>query len=204
MMRTISTLFRFLLHPFIINKSYKIIDKLYTLWYFSAFNNESGHFSLHYPIKTANPKRITIGNNSCIGSFCMLEAWTFHHHTKTSYSPSIKIGNNCHLGEYSHITAINDVSIGNNVLTGRFVLISDNSHGDTDEASLSLPPMERPLRSKGSVVIEDDVWIGDKVTILSGVTIGKGSVIAANSVVTRDVPAYSVAGGIPAKILKQN
>lgn len=58
--------------------------------------------------------------------------------------------------------------------------------------------------SKGPVIIEDNVWIGDKATILANVTIGKGAVVAANSVVTKDVPAYSVVAGIPAKVIKTN
>ncbi len=61
----------------------------------------------------------------------------------------------------------------------------------------------RPVKSKGSIVIGDNVWIGDKATILPGVIIGDGAVIAANAVVSKDVPAYCVAGGNPAKIIKQ-
>lgn len=53
------------------------------------------------------------------------------------------------------------------------------------------------------VVIEEDVWCGANVTILKGVTIGRGSIIAAGAVVTRDIPRYSIAGGIPAKVIKQ-
>lgn len=62
--------------------------------------------------------------------------------------------------------------------------------------------MERPIISKGSVVIGNNVWIGDKVTILPNVTIGDGVVIAANSVVTKNIPTCSVVAGIPAKIIK--
>lgn len=62
---------------------------------------------------------------------------------------------------------------------------------------------KRELEIKGPVIIGDNVWIGDKVSILSGVTIGKGSVIACNAVVTKDVPSYSVVGGVPAKVIKQ-
>ena len=58
------------------------------------------------------------------------------------------------------------------------------------------------MYSKGPVIIEENVWIGDKVTILPGVTVGQGAVIAANSVVSKDVPAFSVVGGIPAKVIK--
>lgn len=68
--------------------------------------------------------------------------------------------------------------------------------------SCPLPPLFRPLFSKGPVIIGKNVWIGDKATILPGVTIGDGSIIGANSVVTKDVPAYSVVAGNPAKIIK--
>ncbi len=64
-------------------------------------------------------------------------------------------------------------------------------------------PIHRPLVVKGPIVIEDNVWIGERVCILSGVNIGKGAIIAANSVVTHDVPEYCVAAGSPAKVIKQ-
>ena len=82
--------------------------------------------------------------------------------------------------------------------------ITDNSHGETDYDSLSIPPIKRSITSKGSVVIGNNVWIGDKVTILPGVTVGDGVVIAANAVVTKDIPPYCIAGGNPAKILKSH
>ncbi|MBR0310679.1 MAG: hypothetical protein IJQ97_07320 [Paludibacteraceae bacterium] len=53
------------------------------------------------------------------------------------------------------------------------------------------------------VVIDDNVWIGEKSSILPGVHIGRGAIVAANSVVTHDVPAYSVVAGVPAKVIKQ-
>ena len=80
--------------------------------------------------------------------------------------------------------------------------ISDNNHGSTDFDTLHELPANRKLYTKGPVIIGNNVWIGDKATILGGVTIGDGAVIAANSVVTKDVPAYSVVGGNPAKIIK--
>ena len=56
--------------------------------------------------------------------------------------------------------------------------------------------------SKGNIVVEDDVWIGYRSTIMSGVHIGKGAIIAAGSLVTKDVPAYAIVGGVPAKVIK--
>lgn len=120
-----------------------------------------------------------------------------------NFNPKIHIGENCSFGAWNHITATNCIKIGNNLLTGKWVTITDNSHGETDFETLQLPPIMRPITSKGPVIIGDNVWIGDKATILPGVTIGDGAVIAANAVVTKDVPAYSVLVGNPARIIKQ-
>jgi acetyltransferase-like isoleucine patch superfamily enzyme len=117
-------------------------------------------------------------------------------------SPKLTIGSNCNFGAYNHITCTNEVTIGNNVLTGKWVTITDNSHGKTDEESLKTPPALRPIVSKGKVFIGNNVWIGDKATILAGVTIGEGAIIQAASCVTKDVPPMAIAGGHPAKVFK--
>lgn len=117
------------------------------------------------------------------------------------FHPQIEIGNRCNIGMMSHITAINSIKMGNDVLIGPQVLISDNSHGQFVFDQLKIAPSRRPLFSKGAVVIEDNVWIGQGAMILAGVTIGKGSIIAANSVVTKSIPPYSLAAGSPATII---
>lgn len=61
---------------------------------------------------------------------------------------------------------------------------------------------EGDIFSKGSIVIEDDIWIGANVVVMSGVTIGRGSIIGAGSIVTKDIPRYSIAGGNPATVIK--
>lgn len=142
---------------------------------------------------------ISIGHNSHIGVQAELTAWDKFGGDR--FSPSIEIGDNVSIGSYCHITAINHIKIGNGVLTGRWVTITDNSHGETDFDSLNMLPVKRPLKSKGPVIIEDNVWIGDKATILPGVTIGKGSVIGSNAVVSKDVPPYSIAVGNPIRII---
>lgn len=68
---------------------------------------------------------------------------------------------------------------------------------------MEIPPTQRPVYSKGPVIIGNNVWIGDKATILPNVSIGNGAIIAANSVVTKDVPEYCIVAGNPAKIIKQ-
>ena len=155
-----------------------------------------------------HPENIVIGNNCKFQKGLYLTSWfqkdvVINEKQKTK-NILIKIGSNCCIGAYNHITAINKILIGNGLLTGKWVTITDNSHGETDYESLLMQPTKRPMTSKGPVIIGDNVWIGDKATILAGVTIGDGAVIAANSVVTKNVPAYSVVAGVPAKVIKMN
>lgn len=110
----------------------------------------------------------------------------------------IRIGNGCRIRHDSHITVIDSIVIGNNVLTGSKILITDNTHGASSMDLLDLPPHQRPLYSKSPVIIENNVWIGEKVSIMPGVHIGKGTIIAANAVVTKDLPLYCIAAGAPA------
>lgn len=145
-------------------------------------------------------KYISIGEKCTFGKNTVLTAWDSYGFD--IYTPQIKIGNNVSIGDDSHITAINRIEIGNNVLTGRKITITDNAHGESNLELLSLPPILRPLYSEGPVIIGNNVWIGDKVTILPNVHIGENSIIGANAVVTRNIPANSVAGGIPAKVIK--
>jgi len=147
------------------------------------------------------PQNISIGKSTSFEAHSIISVWesTFNSNTDAE----ISFGEKCVIGEYNHITAANGISIGNNLLTGRWVTISDNNHGLSTLDDMKIAPVERAISSKGKISIGDNVWIGDKATILSGVTIGDGAIIAANSVVTKDVPAYSVVAGNPAKIIKK-
>ena len=120
-----------------------------------------------------------------------------------SINPKLLIGNGCLVRSGSHITTINSIIIGNGLLTGNNVLISDNSHGDITLETLMIPPRERLVTSKGGVTIGNNVWLGNNVCVLSGVIIGDGVIVGSNSVVTHNIPSYSVAVGIPAKVIKK-
>ena len=94
------------------------------------------------------------------------------------------------------------VFIGDNVLIGSNVLITDHQHGLNDLKTLKIPPSKRSLISKGDVVIENNVWIGENAVIIPGVRIGKNSIVGANSVVTKSFKNNSIIGGVPAKLIK--
>ena len=143
---------------------------------------------------------ISIGNYTQIEKDVQLTAW--QKPAVTSSKPLLEIGNNCIIRRGTAISAANHVVIGDNLLTGTNVLITDNAHGIFSEEMLTLPPNERPIVSKGEVNIGNNVWLGNNVCIMPGVTIGNNVVIGANSVVTKSIPANSTAVGIPAKVIK--
>ena len=153
------------------------------------------------PFYIKGEKYICIGQNFYSGHNLRIECWDKYGVDR--YSPNICIGNNVCLNNNCHIGAINKIIIGNNVLIGSNVLITDHGHGNINEEDLLKHPSDRPLISKGPVIIDDDVWIGENVSILSGVHIERGSIIGANAVVVSDIPSYSVCGGNPAKIIKR-
>ncbi len=160
--------------------------------YFKHFGTHSYLFPPIMALKGLN--KIEIGNHVSFGSNLQLTVWD---------DGCIIIGDGCKIREYCHITAKNRIVIGQNLLTGTNVLITDNSHGAFVREQLNIHPAERPIVSKGAVTIGNNVWLGNNVCVMPGVTIGDGVIVGANSVVTHDIPAYSMAVGIPAKIVKQ-
>lgn len=121
------------------------------------------------------------------------------------FVPRILIGKRFKCSGGLHLTAVSKITIGDDCLFGRNVLITDHQHGCYDSENGSRPdeaPARRSLHSRGPVLIGSNCWIGDNVVILENVKIGEGAVLGANSVVTRDVPARSIAAGVPARVIK--
>lgn len=221
-MKLIQTVFRFLQGmPDMFSLLKKIHRTLKSLWLTAKFKSCPPSVSFNGISQLRCPEYISIGEGTGFGKDLYLTAWDEYHcqsdeipHSGEIFGfdrigrfvqklhPELTIGSYCWFGEYNHITCANKVTIGDNLLTGKWVTITDNSHGATDYDSFKIAPIKRPLVSKGSVVIGNNVWIGDKATILPGVTIGDGAVIAASSVVTKDVPAYSIVAGNPGKVVR--
>lgn len=198
---------------FLINKLIKIVSicfpyRLYvrlqilkqifvSKWISHEFRKVGKSFFCGKNLKTKGTKYIIIGSDCCLGSYSTITAWE-----NDKFIPIIQIGNSCNFGDFLHLTCINKIIIGNDVLVGKFVTITDNSHGLLLNSTKNIPPIKRQLVSKGSIIIEDNVWIGDKVTVLPGVKIGRGAIIGANTVVSHDIPAYSIAVGSSARVIK--
>lgn len=113
------------------------------------------------------------------------------------FTPGLTLGDRSGIGIDCEVYG--PVTIGKNVMMGPEVVIYTSGHrfDRTD-----IPMMDQGSTEPRPVVIGDDVWIGRRAIIMPGVTIGSGSIIGAGAVVTKDIPAYSVAGGIPAKVIK--
>lgn len=146
-------------------------------------------------IRSARPGTVRIGSNTNIHMGFWLDCGG--EQTATGF---LEIGDNCLLQPYATLNASGaGIRIGNDVICGPMVSIHAGNHVFSDP--------HRLIREQGTthqgVVIEDDCWIGAKVTILDGVIIGRGSVVGAGAVVTKSLPALSVAVGSPARILRQ-
>lgn len=206
---------------FVFPMIYTLISKIRSKWNYilRSINNkrlirEFGLFGHGSSLRTINSltgmKYIRVGENVQFCEEITMNAWesfdcideTSNHPIIQHFTPEIVIGDNSIVGAWNHITAINKIVIGDGFLSGKWVTITDNSHGKTETPYMNILPTKRRLCSKGPVLIGKNVWVGDKCTILPGVTIGDGAVIGANSVVSTDIPPYSVVAGVPAKVVK--
>lgn len=174
-------------------------NRFYSMWKSNDFNSvDSVH--IQYPMYLVGGKHIKLGFNIDIDQRLRLEAFT--EFLGDTFNPSIVIGDNVSIQKDCHIGAINSVVIGSNVLLASKVYISDHSHGEISVEAIRLPPAQRKLYSKGPVVIEDNVWLGEGVVVLPNVTIGENCIIGANSIVTKSIPRNCVAAGNPARVIK--
>lgn len=176
----------------------RICEYLRWLYWSRKFGSTKGLVRIGKSVTFQNPHFLHFGQNVGIGKyayFLPLGSYAGKH-----YNPKIIIGDGCWIGIRNSFAAINEIKIGNHVLFAGYVHITDHSHGYED---ITKPIMPQELISKGPVEIEDDCWLGFGCEILSGVHIGKHAIVAARAVVTKDVPAYSIVAGNPARVVKK-
>lgn len=121
------------------------------------------------------------------------------------YLNNVSIGNYCSIAKNVFFDSYKaNIIIGNYVMMSSEVLLITGNHriNYVGKPMILVTDSEKEDGDDEDIIIQDDVWIGSRAIILKGVTIHKGSVVAAGSVVTKDVPPYSVVGGVPAKIIK--
>lgn len=176
----------------------KILNSLYIrffrLFYRKYFRNFGKNSCILFPLKISGAQNISIGDNVYIAC----KVWLSAEIISNEDDCELIIGSGTNLGNFNHIYASKKIFIGKKVLTADKVYISDNLHCFED---INIPIIDQPLRQLAEVEIGDGSWIGENVCII-GAKIGRNCVIGSNSVVTKDIPDYSVAVGSPAKVIK--
>ncbi len=166
--------------------------------------DETTNFFRSAEIVSINNKNIKIGKYSQIHGIIQC----------FNQKSIVEIGEYCFLGPSSRLWAMESIMIGNRCLISHNVHILDTNNHSISAAKRHAEAVSVFVNEYVSdlceditiapVFIEDDVWVGFGATILKGVKIGRGSIIGANSVVTKDVPAYSIVAGNPSKIIGQS
>lgn len=147
----------------------------------------SGPFAVLFRYLSFSARVGRFDKNSYIGSHVVLK--NLHN---------LQVGENFSLHDFCYVDAVGGIRVGDNVsIAHGSSLISFNHSWEF----LELPIKYNPIK-EGPIIIEDDVWIGCGVRVMPGVTIGQRSIVAAGSVVVKDVPANTIVGGVPAKLIK--
>lgn len=150
------------------------------------------------PVTIFNEQYIHIGSHTMIGPGVALSAGMVPGQECIS-DRVVVIGDRCLIGRNSGIVGHFSVEIGDDVWTGHHVYVTDQNHGYEDPTR----PISLQTQPERAVRIGDGSWIGHGAVILPGVTIGRHVVVGANSVVTTDIPDFSVAVGSPARVIRQ-
>jgi len=176
-----------------INK--KLKARLSTIYYKFKFGKFGKRSVIIDPLNINGARNIYINENVVIESLSWIAAVPLTN-TKDC---KLEICSGSRIGHFNHIYATHYIKIGKDVLTSDRVYISDNSH---DYSDIEKPILRSNIRQLNDVSIGEGSWIGENVSII-GACIGKHCVIGANAVVTKNIPDYSIAVGVPAKVIKK-
>lgn len=134
------------------------------------------------------------GGQMVFGDRVRLDGRTVRQDYAVGAHGTVEIGEGTFINYGADISALRLVRIGKRCAIGQYAIVIDSNYHSTEDHLL--PDQPRP------VIIEDDVWLGARVTVLPGAHIGHGSVIAAHAVVTGHIPPRSLAGGVPARVIR--
>ena len=156
-------------------------------------NNVAISSNCRLDLKSEGNTNLSIGNNVLIGANTII---------RCRFGGTLDIGDNLVIGDNCIIASRDtSVKIGDKVLIAAYCYIIGGSSHNFER--VDIPIYDQPLTPAKGLVIEDDVWLGAGVKVLDGVTIGRGSVIGAGAVVTESIPEFSIAVGIPAKVIRK-
>lgn len=173
----------------------RVRDKLWSMFVGGAFREFGGKSTLSMPCRLAATQHIRIGSGVFLGPGCWLQALP----RDGAPEPRLDVGDGTSVSGTCVLSAAQEVVLEENVLLARNVYVSDHIHAYDD---VTKAIQHQGLDKVAPVRIKTGAWLGQNVVVCPGVTIGRGSVIGANSVVTSDVPDFSVAVGAPARTVK--
>ena len=186
-----------------LKRNYSLADKVQLAWFLFRTKLINRNIRLiRFPFVLRGKRFINFGNNLTTGFWCRFEVFPIDDDPRIR----LKLGNNIQINDFVHLSAIDSLEIGDNCLLASHIYISDNKHGVYGgEGRHSSPDIAPECREYvvAPVKIEKNCWLGEGVIVMPGVTIGEGCVIGAHSVVTKDIPPFSIAAGTPAKVIKQ-
>lgn len=175
----------------VVNFLIRLVKSQYYRLIFKEFGYRStigSVLKLEYPVHIEIEEDVSIGELAWLASNPILNS-----------NPVLRIGKGCLVGNFSHIYSTFSINIQENVLIADKVYISDNLHHFTD---VTTPILKQGIKQLKGITIGSGSWIGEGVSII-GASVGKNSIVGANAVVTKDIPDYCVAVGIPADIIKR-
>lgn len=175
----------------------RVRDKLGTWLTSGALGSCGGSTTIVFPCRIIGPEGIHLGSSVYIGQSSWL--CTQKGVPGAAPEPVLRIGNAVRMSGHCVLSAAQEVVLEDGVLLARNVYISDHSH------AFSTP--DRPIHEQGldkvaPVRIEANAWLGQNVVVGPGVTIGRGAVIGTGSFVNKNIPAYAIAVGSPAEVLR--
>jgi acetyltransferase-like isoleucine patch superfamily enzyme len=150
-------------------------------------------------VRLTGAQYIEIGDDTVFQPYSRMDAVDYYIPTGQKFHPRLSIGARCSIEFNVHIGACYSVEIGDDVMIAGRVYISDHVHNYADPAK---PVSRQPLSEPGRIVIGSGSHIGEGVCIFPNVSLGEHVVVGANAVVTKDIPAFCVAAGVPARILR--
>jgi acetyltransferase-like isoleucine patch superfamily enzyme len=161
---------------------------------FAAFGPRS---VIQLPVRLSGEGLVRVGSDVFVGAGSWIQV--LEQEAPPGVEPEIVIGDGTSIAGFCVLSAACSIRIGQKVLMARNVYVADHGHAFSD---IDAAVLEQGLRDVRPVEIGDGAWLGQNVFVAPGVSIGRGAVVGANSVVLSDVPDYSIAVGVPARIVR--
>lgn len=174
----------------------RVKNRAHTLVVTGGFRRFGSGSVIRGPVEILGESMIEVGDRVYFGPGCWLMA---HGSPRPDGKPVIRVGDRCSFADGLVLTAFEELIIGDDVLIGRNVHISDHAH---EFRNPEIPIINQGVTAPRPVRVGSGSWIGQGVVICPGVTIGRNSVIGANSIVRADVPDHAVAAGVPCRVIR--